>query len=83
MTADQRLSAETVEELLGSQRLLNQELLKLSLESVRQLLIEEVRGQRRQFFLRRLYGRYNKLRYRRELNAVLRGELWPVGGERG
>lgn len=79
MAADKaRLSVEAVEELLGSQALLNQELMALSLESVRQLLIEEVAGRRRQFFLRRLYGRYNKLRYRRELAAVLKGELWPV-----
>lgn len=79
MASDTKLlSEDAVEELLGDWQFLNEQLKTLSLPAVAQLLAAEVRGRRRQVYLRRLYGRYNKLRYAPELDALLKGLLWPV-----
>lgn len=72
------LSAEGIEELLNDWVLLNDQLMSLSAAAVRQLLIAEANGRKRQAFLRRLFGRYNKLRGKAEMEAILRGRLWPI-----
>lgn len=72
------LAEDSVEKLLGNWELLNENLMTLSLDSVRQLIRAEVGGARRDQYIRRLHGRYRKLNLARERAALMKGSLWPV-----
>ncbi len=66
--------------LLENWGALNERLATLPLPDVMVLLEAETRGQRRTSWLKRIWGRFNKLRYSREEQALFqRGEVpWRV-----
>jgi hypothetical protein len=72
------LAPEDVESLLSSWERLNKDLMGLPLPAVAQLLTAETFGLRRPRVIQRLYGRFHKLRAQKELEALQRGEAWPV-----
>lgn len=73
------LAAADVERLLAPGREgwagLNADIMALPPEALRELLEAEVVGRRRQEVIRRIYGRYHRLRAREELASLLNGRV--------
>jgi hypothetical protein len=81
MTAakNEYLAAADVESLLTPGRqgwaVLNDYVMSLPPEALKQLIEAEVAGRRRQEVIRRIYGRLNRLRAHEEVEQLMRGEL--------